>query len=105
MCKISKPSEFPSQKYPHYPPMDKRTDECEFIGHCFVKPVTKNRVLDVVSQYIEFRYHSVISTNLYTSFYCKGKLARKEADTISKISIALLVTISLLGRKIPLDGP
>ena len=46
MCKISKPNESPSQRYPcdrrTNGRTDKRTDECEFIGHRFVKHVTKN---------------------------------------------------------------
>jgi hypothetical protein len=40
MCEISKPNESPSQRYPCDGQTDKRTDECEFIGHRFVKPVT-----------------------------------------------------------------
>ena len=47
MCKISKPNESPSQTYPCDGQMDNwtngRTDECEFISHRFVKPVTKNQ--------------------------------------------------------------
>ena len=38
VCKISKPNKSLSQRYP----CDRQTDECEFIGHRFVKPVTNN---------------------------------------------------------------
>ena len=62
MCKISKPNEFPSQRYARDGRTDGRTngrtdgrtdgrtngrmDECEFIGHRFVKPVT-NKFFDI----------------------------------------------------------
>ena len=40
LCKISKPNESPSQRYPCDGQTDGQTDECEFIGHRFVEPVT-----------------------------------------------------------------
>ena len=42
LCKISKANESPSQRYACDGRTDGRTDECEFIGHRFVKPVTKS---------------------------------------------------------------
>ena len=45
MCEISKPNESPSQRYPCDRRTNGRTDECEFIGHRFVKPVTNKKKL------------------------------------------------------------